>query len=98
MWLHLPAVAWAAIIEIMQWHCPLTKWENLALEREGQPGYGNNFIAHYLFHWIYPNGMTRGMEIGLAVFVTAINTAVYHYVRTSGRNARRRESHAAGRA
>ncbi len=99
MYLHLPAVFWAALIEIMQWDCPLTKWENLALERAGERGYGNNFIAHYLFGWIYPHALTRRMEIVLAVFVTVVNTAIYVYViHFSGRSARRRGTPAAGRA
>jgi ABC-type cobalamin transport system permease subunit len=98
MFLHLPAVFWAALIEIEQWNCPLTKWENLALQRAGERGYGNDFVAHHIFGLIYPNGLTRGMEIALAIFVTVVNAVIYHYVRVNARTARRRARPAADRA
>ena len=90
MYLQLPAAIWGALIEIGQWDCPLTRWENLALARAGQSGYSQGFIAHHLFGVIYPNGLSRGMEIAIAVFVTVVNSAVYHHV-FHGRGARRRE-------
>jgi len=43
-------------------------------------GYDEGFVAHHIFGLIYPSGLTRGMEFGIAVFVTAINTAVYRKV------------------
>jgi uncharacterized membrane protein (DUF485 family) len=54
--------------------------ENDLLRRAGVAGYDEGFIAHHIFGLIYPNGLTRGMEFGIAVFVTAINTAVYRKV------------------
>lgn len=97
MYVQLPAAIWGALIEIAQWDCPLTRWENLALRRAGESGYSEGFIAHHLFGVIYPNGLSRGVEIALALFVTAVNSAVYHHV-FHGRNARRRGSNAADRA
>ncbi len=94
--LQLPAAIWGAIIEIMRWDCPLTDWENLMLRRAGESGYGDGFIAHHLFALIYPNGLTRSVEIALAVFVTVVNSAVYYYV-FHGRRGRRREPSAVGR-
>lgn len=97
MYVQLPAAIWGALIEIGQWECPLTRWENLALRRAGQSGYSEGFIAHHLFRMIYPNGLSRGVEIALALFVTLVNSVVYHRV-FHGRNARRRGSNAAGHA
>ena len=97
MYLQLPAALWGALIEIMQWNCPLTTLENAALRRAGESGYQDGFIAHHLFAVIYPNGLTRGVEIAIAVFVTVVNTAVYHYV-FHGRSARRRGTTVADRA
>lgn len=97
MYVQLPAAIWGALIEIGQWDCPLTRWENMAMQRAGQSGYSEGFIAHHLFAVIYPNGMTRGVEISLAVLVTVINSAVYHHV-FRGRSARRRGTTAADRA
>jgi hypothetical protein len=76
-WIHLPAAIWGALIEIGGWTCPLTYAENFFRRKAGLAGYGDDFIAHYLFGMIYPAGLTRGTEIALAVFVTVINTAVY---------------------
>ncbi|HEV8659328.1 MAG TPA: DUF2784 domain-containing protein [Thermoanaerobaculia bacterium] len=92
MYVQLPCAIWGAIIEIAQWVCPLTTWENTALRRAGESGYSEGFIAHHLFGLIYPNGLTRGMEIALAIFVAVVNTLVYHRVRVTSRNARRREA------
>jgi hypothetical protein len=96
MYLQLPAAIWGALIEICRWDCPLTRWENLALQRAGESGYSDGFIAHYIFGLIYPNGLSRGVEIALAVFVTIVNSAVYHHV-FHGKNGRRRGSTEAGR-
>lgn len=79
-WVHLPAAIWGAMIEIGGWICPLTIIENAFLRRAGAAGYDDGFIAHYLLRVIYPNGLTRGMEFAIAVFVIAINVAVYRKV------------------
>ncbi len=97
MVVQLPAAIWGAVIELARWDCPLTRWENVALARAGEAGYSDGFIAHHLFGVIYPNGLTRGVEIAIAVMVTIINSAVYHHV-FHGRNARRRAPTAADRA
>ena len=76
-WIHLPAAIWGALIEIMNWSCPLTTYENTFRIRGGMAGYGDDFIAYHLFRWIYPEGLTRGMQFAIAAFVFAINTAVY---------------------
>ena len=49
-------------------------------ERAGLQGYGDDFIAHYIFGTIYPTGLTRGVQLAIAIFVFAINTAVYSQV------------------
>ncbi|HEX9163540.1 MAG TPA: DUF2784 domain-containing protein [Thermoanaerobaculia bacterium] len=95
MYLQLPAAIWGALVEIAQWDCPLTSWENLALHKAGESGYSTGFIAHHIFGIVYPNGLTRGIEIAIVVFVTVVNSAVYYYVFHG--NGRRRESTAAGR-
>jgi len=79
-WVHLPAAIWGALIEIGNWTCPLTTYENLFRRKAGLGGYGDDFIAHYLFGIIYPAGLTRGVQIAIAIFVFAVNTAVYSKV------------------
>ena len=79
-WIHLPAAIWGALIELTNWDCPLTHYENLFRLRAGLQGYSEGFIAHHLFRIIYPEGLTRGIQLAIAVFVFAINTAVYSKV------------------
>ncbi len=78
--LQLPAAIWGAAIEIMRWDCPLTRWENLMLAKAGESGFSEGFVAHHLFGIIYPNGLTRGVEIALALFVVIVNSAVYCFL------------------
>ena len=86
MWLHLPAVAWAAVIEFFGWGCPLTPLENYLRGAAG--AYEGGFIAHYLLPLIYPAEMTRGIQLLLGIAVVAINLIVY-YVLAVRRRARR---------
>jgi len=79
-WIHLPAAIWGVLIEVGGWVCPLTRLENAFLRRAGSAGYDEGFIAHHLFGLIYPNGLTRGMEFAIAVFVIVINVAIYRKV------------------
>jgi hypothetical protein len=76
-WVHLPAATWGFLIEIMNWTCPLTTYENLFRVRGGLAGYGDDFIAYHIFRWIYPAGLTRTIQFAIAAFVVAINAAVY---------------------
>jgi len=76
-WIHLPAAIWGALIEIMNWTCPLTAYENLFRVRGGMQGYGDDFIAYHIFRLIYPDGLTRTIQFAIAAFVLLINTAVY---------------------
>jgi hypothetical protein len=76
-WLHLPAVAWAVWVEWAGWICPLTPLENEFRRAAGQAGYGSGFIEHYLLGLIYPEGLTRGVQIGLGALVALLNLMVY---------------------
>jgi len=77
MWLHLPAAMWGVVIEWMGWYCPLTGLENLLLRRAGREGYSGGFVAHYIFALIYPQGLTRSIEIAIGVFVLIVNVSLY---------------------
>lgn len=76
-WLHLTAVAWAVWIAWAGWICPLTPLENALRRAAGQTGYGGSFIEHYLLPLIYPEGLTRDLQIGLGVGVALLNLVVY---------------------
>lgn len=91
-WLHLPAVAWAAWVEWTGRICPLTPLENQFRRAAGQSGYEGGFIEHYLLGLIYPEGLTRGAQVGLGVAVALLNLTVYALLIRSRRRARRAAS------
>ena len=55
----------------------LTALQNYLLRRGGQAGYRGGFISHYLIQAIYPRGLTRGLQIGLGLFVVLIAAVGY---------------------
>ncbi len=88
VWVHLPAAAWGAIIEFMDWICPLTPLENEFRRRAGGVGYEGGFIEHYLIPVIYPSGLTSSIRIVLGVLVLVLNAIVYRLYFTRRRRER----------
>lgn len=76
-WLHVPAVAWGVAVELMGWICPLTPLENRLRALAGQGGYDGDFIGAYLLAVIYPDGLTRDIQIGLGLGALLLNLLVY---------------------
>ena len=76
-WLHLPAVAWGALIEFAGWICPLTPWEQRLRILAGEQGYAGGFVEHYLVPILYPAALTRDIQITLGVIVLLINGMAY---------------------
>jgi hypothetical protein len=87
-WLHLPAVGWAAGIAFLGAICPLTPLENHLRALGGEAGYDGGFIEHYLASLIYPEGLTRGVQVALGTFVLAVNVAAYFSVWRRSRRGR----------
>jgi hypothetical protein len=85
---HLACVAWGLYIELAPegvW--PLTPLENRLLALAGEAGYSGGFIEHYLLPILYPEGLTREAQWGLAGLAVLINALVYG---AAFRRARRR--------
>ncbi|MCL4746566.1 MAG: DUF2784 family protein [Burkholderiaceae bacterium] len=76
-WAHVPALAWAALIEFAGGICPLTPLEVWLLRRAGESGYSGGFIEHYLTAIVYPDGLTRAHQVALGTAVLAVNALVY---------------------
>lgn len=76
-WLHVPAVAWAAFVELSGRICPLTPLEVALRQRAGETGYAGDFVEHYLLALIYPGGLTRDTQIALGIAVLLLNGAIY---------------------
>ena len=75
--LHLPAVGLGDLIEFAGWICPVTPWEQSLRRLAGEQGYSGGFVEHYLFPLLYPEGLTRDVQIVLGVLVLVINVAAY---------------------
>jgi hypothetical protein len=80
MWVHLPAVAWAAYIEFSGGICPLTPLENQLRARAGLDYYSGDFVARYLFPVLYPGGLTREAQAVIGLVVLAVNLGLYIFV------------------
>jgi hypothetical protein len=79
-YLHLPALAWGAYIELSGKICPLTPLENHFRALAGESAYYGGFIVHYLGPVIYPEGLTRrGQYLALGVLL-AMNLIGYGLV------------------
>lgn len=77
VWLHIPAVLWAAYVEFSGRICPLTPLENWLRAKAGAKVYSTDFIEHYLIPLLYPAHLTRTLQIALGIGVLAVNVAVY---------------------
>lgn len=79
-WVHLPAAAWGAAIELGGWICPLTPLENWLRQASGETGYPGDFIEHYLVKVIYPIGLTPDIQMYIGLGVLVINGVAYSIV------------------
>jgi hypothetical protein len=86
-WIHIPCAIWGAAIEFFGWICPLTPLENRLRIEAVNSGYNGGFIDHYIMPIVYPQGLTRGIQLALGIGVVTINLCVYGLVlfRQSGK-------------
>jgi hypothetical protein len=80
IWLHLPCFAWGAWIEVSGRICPLTPLENRLRRAAGGSEYAGSFIEHYILPVMYPSGLTRSVQLVLAVGLVVLNVAIYGWV------------------
>ena len=88
VWLHLPAAIWGALIEFGGWICPLTPLENWLRNQGGEEGYAGGFIQHYMVPVLYPDGLTREIQIVLGLAVVILNLVVYALIFRQARKPR----------
>lgn len=80
VWVHVPAAAWAALVVLAGWLCPLTPVEQWLRELAGENGYSGSFIDHYVMPLIYPPGLTRNVQVLLGLAVLVLNAVIYGWV------------------
>jgi Protein of Unknown function (DUF2784) len=79
-WIHLPAALWGAGIEFVQGICPLTPLENRLRRLGGEAGYSGGFVERYVTAVLYPEGLTREVQLVLGGLVILVNVVVYAMV------------------
>src|SRR5262252_8382257 len=79
-WMHVPAVLWAALVELMGWICPLTPLESWLREKGGGSGNGQDFVEHTILPILYPASLPRPSQVALGIFVVSINLGVSAWV------------------
>lgn len=80
IWIHVPAVIWAVLIEFANWYCPLTPLENWFRKTGGMHGYQSGFIEHYILPLIYPAVLTRELQVIIGLFVLIVNLGIYGWI------------------
>jgi hypothetical protein len=87
-WLHAPAAAWAALVELAGLTCPLTPLENLLRRASGAQRYDEGFVEHYLLPLLYPAELTRITQLWMGGLVVVVNLGLYVGVARSRRRPR----------
>lgn len=80
IYLHVPAAAWAVLVEWAGWICPLTPLENQLRMWGAGSGYEGSFVDQYLLPVLYPAALTRSLQVVLGTFVILVNVAIYGWV------------------
>jgi hypothetical protein len=89
-WVHGPVVLWGAGIEFLGGICPLTPLENHWRRSARELGYPGGFVEHYLMSALYPDGLTRQVQLALGALVLLVNAAIYTWVFWRRRSDRQR--------
>lgn len=84
-WIHIPCAIWGVAIEFGGWICPLTPLENWLRQLAGEATYQGDFIARYLTPVIYPEGLSREMQVALGLAALVVNLVIYAFVWSRGR-------------
>ena len=77
VWLHVPAVLYAALIEFSGRICPLTPLENWLRMKGVAAGYSGGMIDPLILPILYPDGLTYNLQILLGVLVLVFNALIY---------------------
>lgn len=80
VWMHLPCVIWGIVVELGGIVCPLTPLENMFRSMTGSGRYSGDFVTHFIEPVIYPEGLTREIQVTLAALVFLVNACFYGWM------------------
>lgn len=72
MWVHVPAVLWTFAVDVADWDCPLTIWEERFRNRAS-----HGFINRYLGPLLGSDGEPRRLEIAVGFSLLIWNLLLY---------------------
>lgn len=85
VWVHAPALTWGVIVETRGMVCPLTPLESRLRLLGGESGYAQDFLSHWLLTVLYPEYLTRGVQLAMGGLLLVVNLALYFWIWTSRR-------------
>ena len=77
---HVPAASWGVVIEWTGGICPHTPLENRLRVRAGEAAYEGDFVDRYLIATLYPEALTRDIQMLIGGLVLVLNVALYAIV------------------
>ena len=78
--IHIPAFIWGSYITLTNSICPLTYLENWFLLKANLTTYSQGFIQNYLIPIVYPENLTKDLQIYLGILLVLINIFFYTFV------------------
>lgn len=79
IFLHIPAVIWAIVVEFFQLFCPLTTLENYFKRLGGEQDYAGGCIEYYVSALLY-TPITPQIQIALGVVLLIFNLIIYWFI------------------
>lgn len=79
-WVHVPCALWGTWVELAGRICPLTPLENACRAKAGLGGYPGGFIENYVIPVVYPENLTRTIQIGAGLLALGINLGAYWFL------------------
>ena len=80
IFLHIPALIWGSYVELTNSICPLTYLENFFLQKANLTTYSEGFIQNYLVPIVYPENLTKDIQIYLGITLILINIFIYMFI------------------
>ena len=80
IFIHIPAFIWGSYIELTNSICPLTYLENWFLLKANLTTYSQGFIQNYLIPIVYPENLTKDLQIYLGILLVLINIFFYTFI------------------
>ncbi len=76
-WLHAPVALWFILVNLLDWHCPLTAAERRLRPGEAGAGLEAGFLAHHALPRLGPGWTRRRLEVAVGLLFLGANTALY---------------------